>query len=178
MKHHQEFRNFDDFFTRGIKGAGRKYSQFNIMHQHLWKLKFAEYNWHVAATSKTDKHFQQIKEVTREMTFPKPRCAIHFNYDGRNLIENFDFVKDVFKRGFCYSLTKLDLEADGENSRFCKKAGYSWEVVSTTPNVDQWLFEGLDWRWDNKTLDAHINRIALNRPRTDWNNDEIKQIFS
>ncbi|XP_075263509.1 uncharacterized protein LOC142355139 [Convolutriloba macropyga] len=178
LKHHPEFTNFDDFFRRGIIRARRGYSQFNIMHQHLWKLKFSEYNWHVEATSKTDKHFQQIKEVTPEMTFPKRRCSLHYNSDGRSVIPDFDFVKDVFKRGFCYSLTKLEFDSDGENSRLCKKAGYSWEVVSTTPSTDHWLFEALDWRWDNRTVDAHINRMALNRPRTDWNQEEIKQIFS
>ena len=178
LKHHPEFTCFDDFFRRGIMQRGRIYSQFNIMHQHLWKMKNEDYNWHLEATSPTDSHFKNIKDVTNEMTIPVPRCALHINCDKRVKKPNFDFVADVLTRGFCYSLTKSEFEPDRDHSRMCRKAGYTWEVILKTLNVDQWLFEGLDCQWDNRSKNSHLNRIRLNRERSDWNKEELKQLFS
>ncbi|XP_075255163.1 uncharacterized protein LOC142347892 isoform X2 [Convolutriloba macropyga] len=174
LKHHPQFKYFDDFFKRGIREKKRSYSQFNIMHQHLWKLKKDEYNWHLEGTSAKDDHFKLVGGVTDEMTFPKPRCSLHYNYDIRKFrVPKFD--EDVLKRGFCYSLTKWDF--DGEYGRVCEKAGYGWAVVSTIPNTDQWKFEELDWRWDNRTVEAHKKRFAINRIRLDWNEQELEKLF-
>ena len=174
LKHHPEFKNFDDFF-RGLRTKGY-YSQFNSMHQQLWKLKNDEYNWHLEAISARDNHFKQIIGITQEMTFPKPRCALHFNYDNRR--RQPKFVEDVLKRGFCYSLVKSEFDTKSEHSQLCTNAGYNWASISTTTNTDQWSFEGLDWRWDNRTVLAHVKRIALNRARSDWNEEELKLIFA
>ena len=176
LKHRSEFRNFDDFFQRGLIEKRRSFCQFNLMFHHLWKLKRDEYNWHLEATSPADGHFKRVTGVTNEMTVPKPRCAIHYNYDQRS--NNADFIEDVFRRGFCYSLTKTEYESKGRYSRMCERAGYSWDVVSTSTNIDQWSFEYLDWRWDNRSIDAHIDRMALNRARLDWNEAELKKLFS
>ena len=175
LKYHPEHGNFDNFFSHIIKEKGRHYSQFNIMHQHLWKMKRDDYNWHLQATSTKDDHFKQIIGVTDQMTFPKPRCALHFSYDYRR--ERPYFVKDVLKRGFCYSLSKEEFDSKNGHANLCIKARYTWGTVSTTPNIDQWRFERLDWRWDNRSVEAHKKRISLNRARTDWNEEQIKLIF-
>ena len=172
LKLHPEFKNFDDFFS---ELRLRTYSQFNSMHQQLWKLKNDEYNWHLEASSATESHFGKISGVTKEMTFPKPRCALHGNYDTRR---KPNFVEDVLKHGFCYSLTKYEFETKNEHSQLCTNAGYNWTRISTTINTDQWLFEYYDWRWDNRTILAHTKRIALNRARSDWNEQELKLIFA
>ena len=176
LRHRPEFTNFDDFFKRGIIEEGRDFSQFNIMHQHLWNLKRDEYNWHLQPISAEDNHFEQINGTTYQMFVPKPRYSLHHSSDSRK--NRPGFVEDVLKRGFCYSLTKSEFEANGEHSQLCKNASYTWDVVSKTPNLDQWRFAHLDWRWDKRTVDGHVKRIALNRARSDWNEEEIKSIFS
>ena len=176
LKHHPEFVNFDDFFKRGHNEQRRAFSQYNLIHQHLWKLRNDDYKWHLQAASATDNHFKRIKGVTEEMMFPAPKSALHFNYD-RRPNKPKKFLEDIFKRGFCYSLTKKELEADSEHAQLCRKEGYTWGVVSAVPDIDHWIFEDMDWRWDNRTTEAHRNRIALNKERADWDEKELKLIF-
>ncbi|XP_075258700.1 uncharacterized protein LOC142350665 isoform X1 [Convolutriloba macropyga] len=176
LKYLPQFGNFDDFFRRGIMEGQRNYSQFNIMFQHLWKLKNGQYNWHFQPNSTEDNHFKQIKGVKDSMTIPKPRCVLHVVADNRK--KNASFVEDILKRGFCYSLTKTQFDQGGLYSRLCTNAGYSWGVVSTVPNMDQWVFDLWDWRWDTRIIAEHKKRIAINRARNDWNEDELKLIFA
>ena len=176
LKHLPQFANFDDFFRRGIIESRRKYSQFNIIHQHLWKLKKDEYNWHLQPLSETDYHFKGMKGVTEEMTIPKPRCFLHVTSDGRQ--KSPYYVEDVFQQGFCYSLSKAEFDDGGEYSQLCNNAGYSWDVVSSVPNTNQWVFDWLDWRWDNRTIQSTRKRVAMNRSRPDWNEKELKRIFA
>ncbi|XP_075264871.1 uncharacterized protein LOC142357040 [Convolutriloba macropyga] len=176
LKHLPQFVNFDDFFRRGIIESRRKYSQFNIIHQHLWKLKNDEYNWHLQPNLATDDHFKGIKGVTAEMTIPKARCVLHVTSDGRK--KSPYYVEDVFQQGFCYSLSKAEFDAGGEYSKRCNSAGYSWDVVSNVPNTNQWVFDWADWRWDNRTIQSTRKRVAMNRARPDWNEKELKRIFA
>ena len=176
LKHHPEFRNFDHFYKRSHKRKNKAIGQYNLMHQHLWKLRHDDYNWHLERLSDRDNHFDDIEGVTKEMMVPYPKSAIHINYDYRTNKPK-KFVEDVFKRGFCYSLTKLEHESGSKNSQLCKQNGYSWDIVSTTPNIDQWTFEDLDMRWDNRTYEAHKKRLSLNRARLDWDQTELELIF-
>ncbi|XP_075254814.1 uncharacterized protein LOC142346189 [Convolutriloba macropyga] len=176
LKHLPQFSDFDDFYRRGVIEANRKYSQFNIIHQHLWKLKKDEYNWHLQPLFAEDYHFKMMKRVTEEMTNPKPRCVLHVTSDGRQ--NSSYYVEDVFQQGFCYSLSKAEFDAGGEYSQLCNNAGYSWDVVSNVPNTNQWVFDWLDWRWDNRTIESNRKRVTMNRARPDWNEKEVKRIFA
>lgn len=178
LSHHPEFHCFDDLFSALCRRGS--YSQFNLMHQYLWYHKNDEYAWSLEATSANDEHFRDhvaaFNETEAEaLTRPIPRCALHVNYDKRNK-DPAKFVEDVFRRGFCYSLTREDFNHSNYES-ICANAGYGWDAVSTTPNTDQWLFEGYDWRWDGRCVEAHRQRHELNRKKPDWDQDVLAKIF-
>ena len=177
LRKHPEYKNFDDFFRLGLTKTKRPYSQFHIIHNNLWKLRRDEYNWHLQPSSAEDNRFKRTEGVTDEMMFPQPRYALHYTYETRAM-NNPEFVEQVLRRGFCYSLTKSDFDAKREYAQLCRAAGFSWDVLSRVPNIDHWFFENTDWRWDNRTIEAHKIRMALNRVRSDWDEKEIKWIFA
>ena len=178
LRHHPEYSCFDAFFSELKR---REYSQFNMFHQYLWHNKREEYAWHLEATSDADDHFRLINGTTEAMRRPMPRCALHANYDGRtskSSAENQMFFNGVMRRGFCYSLTKEEYDNDETNyTHGCINSGYTWQNMTAIPNVDQWLFEYLDWRWDPRFAEAHRERRALNKKNDDWNQEVLKQLF-
>lgn len=175
LSHHPDFNCFDDFYV-SLRKRGA-YSQFNLMHQYLWHHKRDEYSWHLQATAANDETFWHIDNASGNFTDPKPRISLHLNYDNRkNEMGNEHFIADVLRRGFCYSLTTEEFV--GDYGLKCSMAGYDWSDVTNKTDIDQWVFEYNDWRWDNRTLLAHKNRHALNRKKQDWNVEEINLLFN
>merc|ERR1712150_224380 len=87
------------------------------------------------------------------------------------------FVDEQLLRGICYSLTEEEYNED-EIGLNCTMAGYSWQNVSTTPNINQWAFEFVDWRWDPRCVEVHKARHALNLKKPDWDQTELNYLFS
>ncbi len=144
--------HFDQVFST-IKA--KRYSQFNIMCNYLWRFHRDEYAWHVM---ETERGWQGVppgpvtsfKEagITHQMLYPKPRVAIHMNHHVTRG-QNADFF---LRQGYCtYLHTQFSQQSVmlRPECRDLDKQGYN-------PNL--FMFEYGDWQYHIKHQEAFQRR--------------------